>query len=188
MPVAARPAPPRPFDVAPATASQAAELAAWPATAAVRRCGDCGAYAGVFRLPRRGERVRFDAANAPALAALIRRYEGRRAELRGGGVWVDGVPAASYVFAEDYYFVAGDNRAGSRDSRTWGAVPGRLVTGKALLVYFSWDPVREAPRWGRVLKRIGRGEGPQVPRPAVGGSRARRWDATSGGAGFDPNL
>ena len=69
-------------------------------------------------------------------------------------MWRSGRPATSYTFREDHYFVMGDNRDDSADSRTWGFVPASFVVGKAVLVYFSWDPVAGRPRWGRAMRGI----------------------------------
>ncbi|MCH7976459.1 MAG: signal peptidase I [Bacteroidetes bacterium] len=53
------------------------------------------------------------------------------------------------------YFVMGDNRDDSADSRSWGFVPASHLVGKAVLIYFSWDSVERRPRWGRVFRGIG---------------------------------
>ncbi len=57
---------------------------------------------------------------------------------------------SSYIFSTDGYFVLGDNRGNSLDSRYWGFVPGELVVGKVRMVYFSRDAVRRSIRWERI--------------------------------------
>lgn len=85
---------------------------------------------------------------------VITRFEGRRAARVAGGFEVDGALVDDYTFRDDYYFVLGDNRDDSADSRSWGFVPSTHVVGKAVLVYFSWDPNQQAPRWSRFFRRI----------------------------------
>jgi signal peptidase I len=70
------------------------------------------------------------------------------------GFLVDGAPAERYTFREDHFFVMGDNRDDSADSRTWGFVPRSYLIGKAVLLYFSWDPDAAHPRWDRAMRRI----------------------------------
>lgn len=66
--------------------------------------------------------------------------KGHSCELSGSSVLVDGKPAAAYTVEHDYYFMMGDNRENSLDSRFWGFVPDDHIIGKAMIVYWSWDP------------------------------------------------
>lgn len=104
---------------------------------------------GPVVVPRRGDTVRLSDATLPVVRMAIERFEGRTVERTAGGFLVDGQPAETYTFTEDYYFVLGDNRDDSADSRTWGFVPRDHLIGKAALVYFSWDEDARAPRWRR---------------------------------------
>lgn len=88
-------------------------------------------------------------------------YEGHQlASAAGGGFAVDGQPATSYTFEQDHYFMMGDNRDRSADSRYWGFLPREYVVGKAWIIYFSFD--RDALRrefwktirFGRLLNLI----------------------------------
>jgi signal peptidase I len=77
-----------------------------------------------------------------------------------GEVRIDGVPAPTYRIEKNYFFVLGDNRDDSIDSRQWGYVPDDAIVGRAMLVYWSWDessPARNAfvsrllsVRWPRI--------------------------------------
>ena len=152
-----------------ATAAQADRLRALPAVDAVyplvRPLGDgSAAFPAAFRfslddygpvvVPRAGQTVALDDLTWPVVRTVIERFEGHRAERTASGFLVDGAPAETYTFAQDYYFVLGDNRDDSADSRTWGFVPEDHLIGKAVAVYFSWDERAGAPRWGRVGRGV----------------------------------
>ena len=108
---------------------------------------------GPVVVPRRGATVHLDDASWPVVRSVIERFEGHTVERTATGFLVDGRPAEAYTFGQDYYFVLGDSRDDSADSRTWGFVPFDHVIGKAVGVYFSWDDAAGRPRW----RRIGRG-------------------------------
>jgi signal peptidase I len=110
---------------------------------------------GPLYVPARGDTLRLTPDNWPVYADVIRRYEGHEAELRADGSFlIDGQPADRYVVAQDYFFVMGDNRDSSYDSRIWGFVPADHLVGKAILVYFSWDHEQKRPRSERLFDRI----------------------------------
>jgi signal peptidase I len=71
-------------------------------------------------------------------------HDGRRLEVEGGVVYIDGEPRTSYTLGQDYYYVLGDNSSNSRDSRYWGFVPEKFLQGN---VFFKYWPPR---RWGLV--------------------------------------
>ena len=111
---------------------------------------------GPVRIPAEGMTVALTPETWDLYETVIRRYEGHEAEaLPGGGYAIDGEAATSYTFAQDYYFVMGDNRDNSEDSRFWGFVPMDHVVGKAVLVYFSWDLSDGLPRFSRMFTPIG---------------------------------
>ncbi|WP_420454844.1 signal peptidase I [Rubrivirga sp.] len=109
---------------------------------------------GPVVVPAAGRTVRLDDASWPVVRSVIERFEGRTVERTAAGFLVDGRPAETVTFAQDYYFVLGDSRDDSADSRTWGFVPFDHVIGKALGVYFSWDEDARSVRWGRVGKGV----------------------------------
>jgi signal peptidase I len=110
-------------------------------------------------IPKKGDLLALGSSTISEYWDLIR-HEGHSVRVIGGGlVFVDGVEATTYRVEKDYYFMMGDNRDNSLDSRFWGFVPDDLIIGKAMLVYWSWD--ESAPqrgfvdrvvhaRWGRI--------------------------------------
>ncbi len=110
---------------------------------------------GPVAVPKRGQTVRLDSVTWPALRDVIERHEGHTARRRADGRFeIDGALAETYTPEQDYYFVLGDNRDDSSDSRRWGFVPRDHVVGKAVLVYFSWDTETGTPRLGRIGRPI----------------------------------
>ena len=84
-------------------------------------------------------------------------YEGHRLERDGDRFLIDGEPADTYTFAMDYYWMMGDNRHNSADSRFWGFVPEDHIVGKASFVWLSLDPDRRFPaniRWNRMFRKV----------------------------------
>ena len=89
---------------------------------------------------------------------MIRNYEGHHdAYLKNGTVYVDGKPAEKYTFDMDYYFMMGDNRDNSLDSRFWGFVPEDHIVGTPWRVLVSFDKDRSwlngHIRWNRIFKK-----------------------------------
>ncbi len=110
---------------------------------------------GPITVPRAGQTIRLDGDTWPTLRDVITRYEGHTARRFADGRFeIDGTLAQTYTVEQDYYFVMGDNRDDSSDSRRWGFVPRGHVVGKAVLVYFSWDAREKQPRWERVFRSI----------------------------------
>ncbi len=92
---------------------------------------------GPLRVPRRGDRMKADRATGLFLLRMIER-DGHVAGVTGsGGLLVDGIPADAYTVQDDQYFMLGDNRDNSLDSRLEGFVPASGIIGKAMMVYWS---------------------------------------------------
>ena len=106
-------------------------------------------------VPKRGRTVRLTTETWPAVRDVIERHEGHTARRFADGRYeIDGALTDTYTFAQDYYFVLGDNRDDSSDSRRWGFVPRDHLVGKAVLIYFSWDARDARPRFERIFQPV----------------------------------
>ncbi len=94
---------------------------------------------GPLVVPKNGDLVDLNVSTFPRWQTFIER-EGHSCRSDGATIFVDGKPATNYRVANDYYFMMGDNRENSLDSRFWGFVPDKNVIGKAMIVYWSWNP------------------------------------------------
>ena len=112
---------------------------------------------GPIRIPQRGATVRLTPENLPLYRRIIETYEGHTLELDGDTIRIDGTPAGEYTFAMDYYWMMGDNRDNSADSRFWGFVPEDHIVGKASFVWLSLDANKKFPaniRWERLFRKV----------------------------------
>ncbi|MDE6176596.1 MAG: signal peptidase I [Paramuribaculum sp.] len=112
---------------------------------------------GEVWIPKKGESVKLDAHTWDLYGRCIRNYEGNSdAELRGDTVFIGGKPAESYTFGMDYYFMMGDNRDNSLDSRYWGFVPEDHIVGTPMRLILSFDKdkgwLNGKIRWNRIFK------------------------------------
>ena len=114
---------------------------------------------GPLWIPKKGETLRLTLANLPIYERPIRVYEGNSLEVRGGKIYINGKAADSYTFKMDYYWMQGDNRDNSADSRFWGFVPEDHIVGKPLFIWISLDPdyglFDGKIRWSRFFKWVG---------------------------------
>ena len=109
---------------------------------------------GPVWVPKAGESIELSDYNVAMYGRCIAVYEGHTLDKRDGKYFVDGAEASEYRFEQDYYFMMGDNRHGSLDSRFWGFVPEDHVVGKASFVWFSVDPNVGGVRFERMFKAI----------------------------------
>ncbi len=104
---------------------------------------------GPIVLPRRGMTVELTPENMAIYWRVIGTYEGHDLQWTEGKVMIDGEVATSYTFGMDYYWMMGDNRHNSEDSRIWGFVPETHVVGRPLFVFFSYES-DFGVRWNRI--------------------------------------
>lgn len=112
---------------------------------------------GELWIPKKGATIKLDENTWAIYERCIRNYEGHHdAYLKDGVVYIDGKLADTYTFAMDYYFMMGDNRDNSADSRYWGFVPEDHIVGRPWRVVVSFDKDKSifngGIRWNRILK------------------------------------
>ena len=107
---------------------------------------------GPLWVPKKGATVELTADNLPLYERIIEKYEGHSLRVEGDKIFIDGNEAITYTFAMDYYFMMGDNRHNSLDSRFWGFVPEDHIVGKAQFIIFSKG--NDGVRWNRIFKGI----------------------------------
>ena len=110
---------------------------------------------GEFWIPKQGSTLRLTLNNLPVYRRVIEAYEGNDVEVRDGRIYINGEPRDYYTFKLDYYWMMGDNRDNSSDSRFWGFVPEDHIIGTPVTVLISFDGEKGFPsniRWNRVFK------------------------------------
>lgn len=106
-----------------------------------------------FWVPKKGVTIPLTPENVAWYKRVITAYERKDFAEKDGVYFIDGQPVKDYTFELDYYWMMGDNRYNSADSRAWGFVPEDHVIGRAAIVWFSKDP-NGGVRWDRVFSRI----------------------------------
>ena len=112
---------------------------------------------GPLWIPRKGSTVQLTKENLPLYERIIAVYEGNDLKVTGDKIFINGEEAQSYTFQQDYYFMMGDNRHNSLDSRYWGFVPEDHIVGKPALIWLSIDGNKKFPnniRWRRFFKFV----------------------------------
>ena len=113
---------------------------------------------GPVRIPRKGDVVELTPKTLPLYRRIIADYEHNSLEIKADGtILVNGEPARSYTIGQDYYFMMGDNRHNSLDSRYWGFVPEDHIVGRPVVIWLSTDRGNKFPkniRWGRFFKFV----------------------------------
>lgn len=105
-------------------------------------------------VPFEGQTVTLTDDNYHIYENIITRYEENDVERDGDQFIINGEETTEYTIQQDYYFLMGDNRDDSEDSRFWGFVPQTHIVGKAGMIYFSWDSERWLPRFDRLFNFI----------------------------------
>ena len=112
---------------------------------------------GPLWIPEKGTTVELTMENLPLYQRIITSYEGNTLDVKEGKIYINGEETHSYTFAQDYYFMMGDNRHNSLDSRYWGFVPEDHIVGKPALIWLSIDGNKKFPkniRWRRFFKFV----------------------------------
>lgn len=113
---------------------------------------------GPIHIPAKGETIDLNADNIDLYAQIIRNYEGNKLEYSGDNIKINGEVANKYTFKMDYYWMMGDNRHNSADSRYWGFVPEDHIVGKPIFIWLSLDDDKQGffnrLRTERIFKRI----------------------------------
>ena len=112
---------------------------------------------GPVWIPKKGETVRLTLDNITIYDRPIRVYEGNDLQVKNGAIYINGTLTDKYTFKMDYYWMMGDNRHNSADSRYWGFVPEDHIVGKPLFIWWSSDPDRHGIsgiRWSRLFSIV----------------------------------
>lgn len=115
---------------------------------------------GPIYMPKKGETLAINADNYAIYERVIRNYEHNSIEMKDSVVYINGAPANEYTFKMDYYFMMGDNRHKSADSRYWGFVPEDHIVGQPVVVWLSLNKDKGwfdgKIRWNRFFKYAGK--------------------------------
>jgi signal peptidase I len=119
---------------------------------------------GPITIPATGKTVQLTQQNLPLYKRIIENYEGNTIETNGNTIKINGVLTTSYTFKQNYYWMMGDNRHRSEDSRYWGFVPEDHIVGKPVFIWMSWDTNGKGLgkiRWERLFTTVGGDGQPQ---------------------------
>ncbi len=111
-------------------------------------------FFGPLTIPAKGQTVEINSLTLPLYRRIIEAYEQNKVEIKGDQILINDQPASTYTFEMDYYFMMGDNRHNSADSRFWGFVPVDHVIGKPRLIWLSMDKEYGGVRWDRMFRIV----------------------------------
>ena len=112
---------------------------------------------GPVWIPKKGETLHLTLENITIYDRPIRVYEGNDLQVKDGRIFINGTATDQYTFKMDYYWMMGDNRHNSADSRYWGFVPEDHIVGKPIFIWWSSDPDRHGIsgiRWHRLFSIV----------------------------------
>lgn len=112
---------------------------------------------GPIYIPKKGVTISLNQDNISIYRRAISVYEGNKLEEKDGRILINGIAADKYTFKQDYFFMMGDNRHNSADSRFWGFVPEDHIVGKAVFIWMSWNTngkFLDKIRWSRLFNVI----------------------------------
>jgi len=112
---------------------------------------------GPITIPASGATINITTENLSIYKDIIERYENNKLEVVAGEIYINDKVATTYTFAMNYFWMMGDNRHNSADSRFWGFVPENHIVGKALFVWMSWDKNAKGLkkiRWSRLFSSV----------------------------------
>jgi len=113
---------------------------------------------GPFLIPKKGLKIAINAQTIPFYSMVIEKYEGHEnVVVTDSSITINGQPITDYTFNQDYFWMMGDNRHDSLDSRFWGFVPENHIVGKAVMIWMSADQNEgflNKIRWSRIFRGI----------------------------------
>jgi signal peptidase I len=113
---------------------------------------------GTLWIPKKGATISLDEKNLALYNRCIVNYEHNTLERKNGKIFINGQETTTYTFAFDYYFMMGDNRHNSQDSRSWGFVPEDHIVGKPVFIWLSLDKDKGLfngkIRWNRMFRTV----------------------------------